>query len=151
MGSRPELISVAVKVIYEAMNELDQGELKVSGMDRLLEYPEFSDPDRMKEVLGAIEQKDDILRMVSDQSGSGDVGVVIGSESAVKVMDRSALVYKPIVQNGRTVGAIGVLGPARMDYAKVLATLEGISGNVETLLSPEQKQLQDGSGSSHDE
>jgi heat-inducible transcriptional repressor len=82
--------------------------------------------------------------MVSDPDGNGDVGVVIGSESAVKVMDRSALVYKPIVQNGKTVGAIGVLGPARMDYAKVLATLEGISGNVESLLSPEQKQLQDG-------
>jgi heat-inducible transcriptional repressor len=151
MGSRPELVSVAVKIIYEAMNELDQGELKVSGMDRLLEYPEFSDPDRMKEVLGAIEQKDDILRMVSDPDGNGDVGVVIGSESAVKVMDRSALVYKPIVQNGKTVGAIGVLGPARMDYAKVLATLEGISGNVESLLSPEQKQLQDGSKPLHDE
>jgi len=143
MGNRAELVSVVVKVIYEAMNELDQGELKVSGMDRLLQYPEFNDPDRMKELLGAIEQKDDILRMVSDPNGDG-VNVVIGSESAVKVMDNSALVYKPIVQNGKTVGAIGVLGPARMDYAKVLATLEGISGNVETLLSPEQKQIQDG-------
>ena len=145
MGSRPELVSVAVKIIYEAMNELDQGELKVSGMDRLLEYPEFSDPDRMKEVLGAIEQKDDILRMVSDPDGNGDVGVVIGSESAVKVMDRSALVYKPIVQNGKTVGAIGVLGPARMDYAKVLATLEGISGHVESLLSPDGRHIEEGS------
>jgi len=72
------------------------------------------------------------------------VSVVIGSESAVKVMARSALVYQPIIQNGKTVGAIGVLGPARMDYAKVLATLEGISGNVESLLSPEQKQIEDG-------
>ena len=150
MGSRAELVSVVVKVIYEAMNELDQGELKVSGMDRLLQYPEFNDPDRMKEVLGAIEQKDDILRMVSapGDEGINGIGVVIGSESAVKVMDNSALVYKPIVQNGKTVGAIGVLGPARMDYAKVLATLEGISGNVESLLSPEQKQLQDRGSSS---
>ena len=145
MGSRPELVSVAVKIIYEAMNELDQGELKVSGMDRLLEYPEFSDPDRMKEVLGAIEQKVDILRMVSDPDGNGDVGVVIGSVSAVKVIDRSALVYKPIVQNGKTVGAIGVLGPARMDYAKVLATLEGISGHVESLLSPDGRHIEEGS------
>ena len=145
MGNRAELISVVVKVIYEAMNEMDQGELKVSGMDRLLQYPEFNDPDRMKELLGAIEQKDDILRMVSDPNGDGanGVSVVIGSESAVKVMDKSALVYRPIVQDGRTVGAIGVLGPARMDYAKVLATLEEISGNVESLLSPEQKQLRD--------
>ena len=144
MGSRPELVSVAVKVIYEAMNELDQGELKVSGMDRLLEYPEFADPDRMKEVLGAIEQKDEILSMVSDPDGDG-INVVIGSESAVKVLDKSALVYKPIVQNGKTVGAIGVLGPARMDYAKVLATLEGISGNVESLLSPDGRHIEEGS------
>ena len=146
MGSRAELISVVVKIIYEAMSELDEGELKVSGMDRLLEYPEFSDPDRMKEVLGAIEQKDAILSMVSDPDGDG-VNVVIGSESSVKVMDKSALVYKPIVHNGKTVGAIGVLGPARMDYAKVRATLEGISGNIETMLHPDQKQIENGGDS----
>ncbi len=140
MGDRSPLISVTVKVIYEAMSELDEGELKVSGMDRLLEYPEFSDPDRMKEVLGAIESKDDILNMVSGAGHEG-VNVVIGSESAVKVMDHSALVYKPIVKDGRTVGAIGVLGPARMDYAKVLATIEGISGSIETMLGAEPKKL----------
>ena len=140
MGDRAALVSVAVKVIYEAMSELDEGELKVSGMDRLLQYPEFNDPDRMKEVLGAIENKDDILRMVSDPDREG-VNVVIGSESAVKVMEHSALVYKPIVKDGRTVGAIGVLGPSRMDYAKVLATIEGISGSVESMLSAEQRKL----------
>ncbi len=140
LGMHAGLVSVTVKVIYEAMSELDAGELKVSGMDRLLEYPEFNDPERMKEVLGAIESKEDILRMVSDPEGDG-INVVIGSESSVKVMDRSALVYKPIVRDGKTVGAIGVLGPSRMDYAKVLATLEGISGNIEALIAPEQKKL----------
>ncbi len=143
MGERAALVSVVVKVLYEAMSELDEGELKVSGMDRLLEYPEFSDPDRMKEVLGAIESKDDILRMVSDTERDG-VSVVIGSESSVKVMENSALVYKPIVRDGKTVGAIGVLGPSRMDYAKVLATIEGISGSIETMLGTEQKQIEDG-------
>ncbi len=143
MGERAALVSVAVKVIYEAMSELDEGELKVSGMDRLLEYPEFSDPDRMKEVLGAIESKEDILKMVSDPGKDG-VNVVIGSESAVKVMDHSALVYKPIVKDGKTVGAIGVLGPSRMDYAKVLATIEGISGNVESLLGGDKKHIEGG-------
>ncbi len=151
MGDRAALVSVAVKVIYEAMSELDEGELKVSGMDRLLEYPEFSDPDRMKEVLGAIESKDDILRMVSAPERRHDgVNVVIGSESAVKVMDHSALVYKPIVKDGKTVGAIGVLGPARMDYAKVLATIEGISGNIESMLISETKQITDGTTSPSD-
>ena len=147
MGGNAALVSVVVKVIYEAMSELDEGELKVSGMDRLLEYPEFNDPDRMKELLGAIESKDDILRMVSDPERDG-VNVVIGSESSVKVMDHSALVYKPIIKDGKTVGAIGVLGPARMDYAKVLATIEGISGSVEAVLGAEQKMLTDGGAGS---
>ena len=144
MGERAPLVGVVVKVIYEAMSEFDEGELKVSGMDRLLQYPEFSNPDRMKEVLGAIENQEDILKMVSDREGDG-INVVIGSESAVKVMDHSALVYKPIVKDGKTLGAIGVLGPARMDYAKVLATLEGLSGSIDTLLeSNDPKQISDG-------
>ena len=77
-------------------------------------------------------------------SGDGDISVVIGSESSVKVMDNSALVYKPIVKDGKTLGAIAVLGPARMDYAKVLATLEGLSGNITSLLNEDRKQLPNG-------
>jgi transcriptional regulator of heat shock response len=49
-------------------------------------------------------------------------------------MSNSALVFKPIVKDGKTLGAIGVLGPRRMDYAKVLATLEGLSGNIENII-----------------
>ncbi len=134
MGENAALVSVVVKVIYEAMSELDEGEVKVSGMDRLLEYPEFSDPERMRQVLNVIEGKEDILRLVSDIERDG-VSVVIGSEdSSIQIMDHSALVYKPIVKDGKTVGAIGVLGPARMDYARVLATIEEITGSVEAVL-----------------
>ncbi len=150
MGDRAAIISPVVKIIYEAMSELDEGELKVSGVDHLLEYPEFSDPDRMKELLGAIENKEELLDVMSDPTGDG-INVVIGSESSVKVMDRSALVYKPIVKDGKTLGAIGVLGPARMDYAKVLATLEGLSGNIECLLEDDPKQLPPNGGNDTNE
>ena len=77
--------------------------------------------------------------MMSDPHETG-VNVVIGSESAVRVMDNSALVYIPIVKDGKNLGTVGVLGPARMDYARVLATLEGISENISSLLDGE-KQL----------
>lgn len=143
MGDRSNLVAPVIKAIYEVMNEMDEGEFKVSGVDRLLQYPEFSSPDKMKEVLSAIEKPDEILNMVSSPDGDG-ARVVIGSESTVRVMDHSALVYIPIVKDGRNLGTIGVLGPARMDYAKVLATLEKISGNITSLLD-EEKRLTDGS------
>ncbi len=134
MGERAQIVTPIIKIIYESMNELDGGDLKVSGMDRLLQYPEYSNKDQLRELLGALEKKEDILDLVSEPESDG-VNVVIGSESSVKVMNNSALVYKPVVRDGKTLGAIGIIGPRRMDYAKVVATIEGLAGNVESLLN----------------
>ena len=134
MAGDTVLVNTVMKSIYEVLSELDSGELKVSGLDRLLQYPEFSDAENLGELLGALERKDDILDLVSETDGEG-VNVVIGSESSVKVINNSTLVFKPIRSNGRTVGAIGVIGPLRMDYARVLATLDNLGGNVSHLLS----------------
>ncbi len=128
------LVNTVMKCIYEMLGELDSGELKVSGLDRLLQYPEFSDAENLGELLGAFERKEDILDLVSDTEGEG-VSVVIGSESSVKVINKSTFVYRPIKSNGRTVGAIGVVGPLRMDYARVLATLDSLGGNISHLLN----------------
>lgn len=143
MGAFSWMVGTGIKVIYDLLNELDAGEMQVAGIDHLLQYPEYSDTAQFRELLGTLEKKDDILDLVSTTDGEGDINVLIGSESRVKVMNNSALVFKPIVKDGKTLGAIGVLGPRRMDYAKVLATLEGLSGNIENLIQP-NKQLHDG-------
>ena len=134
MGDKAGIVNPIIKIIYESMNELDDGDLKISGMDRLLQYPEYSNKDQLRELLGALENKDDILELVSDPESDG-VNVVIGSESSVKVMNNSALVFKPVVRDGKTIGAIGIIGPRRMDYAKVVATIDGLAGNVESILN----------------
>ena len=134
MGNRSDMISVAVKGIYETMSELDGGELKLSGLNRLLQYPEYADSEQLGELLGALESKDEILDLVKDESDSDGVKVVLGSESSVKVMNQSAIVYKQIKKNGRTIGAVGIIGPLRMDYAKVLATIDSLGGNISDLI-----------------
>lgn len=134
MAGDGALVGTVMKAIYEILSELDSGELKVSGLDRLLQYPEFSDAENLGELLGALERKDDILDLVSDSEEKG-VNVVIGSEGSVKVINNSTLVFKPIKRGGRTVGAIGVIGPLRMDYGRVLATLDNLGGNISHLLN----------------
>ncbi len=128
------LLNAIFKAIYEMVSDLDSGELKVSGLQKLLQYPEFADAQNLGELLGALERKDDILDLVSGAEGDR-VNVVIGTESEVKVINNSTLVFKPILRGGRTVGAIGVIGPLRMDYAKVLATLDNLGENITHLLS----------------
>lgn len=142
MGADSRIINPIVKSIYDVMNEVDNGELKVSGLGRLLQYPEYSDKEKFGGIISAFEQKDELLDLVS-QNVDEELGVFIGSESSVKVMDQSAIIFKPIKKNGKTVGAVGVIGPRRMDYAKVLATLESIGGNISNIIDDDGNKLTD--------
>ena len=142
LGGDARAFGPIIKVIYDTMSESETGDLRISGLNRLLQYPEFSDAENLGELLGAFERKDDILDIVSGLDGE-NVNVVIGSESSVKVINNSTLVFKPIRSGGRTVGAIGVIGPLRMDYARVLATLDNLGGNISHLLG-EAKHIQKG-------
>ena len=144
LGNDAHLASDLIKAVYDLLNELDEGEVKVSGLDRLLQYPEYSDVAQLQALLGTLENKEEFLDLVSKSEGN-DVSVLIGSESEVKVMNNSALVFKPITKDGKTIGAIGILGPRRMDYAKVLATLEGLTGNIADLIGS-NNQLTGGKG-----
>lgn len=143
MGADAAMVNPAIKVVYDILSELDQGEMRVSGINHLLQYPEYSDVEQLQELLGTLEKKEDILNLVSKSESDG-INVVIGSESEVKVMNNSALVFKPIVKDGKTLGAIAVLGPRRMDYAKVLATLEGLSGNIANIIHTNHNLLDKG-------
>lgn len=144
LGNDAPLAEQTVKIIYALLREADAGEMKVSGINHLLRYPEYSDRGQFQELLGALEKKEDILDLVSRNQVNDDINVLIGSESRVEVMNNSALVFKPIVKDGKTLGAIGVLGPRRMDYAKVLATLQELSGNIEDIIKTSAKPTNEG-------
>ncbi len=145
LGDYSSLAQMLIKSIYEVMNEMSGGSLRYSGIDRLLGYPEYSDMSQFRELLGALERQDDILDMI-DGGEKDDISVYIGSESPVKVMNNSSIVFKPIKKNGRTVGAIGVIGPTRMDYAKVMATISSIGGNISTLLDDSTEPKKNSTG-----
>ncbi len=136
MGEGAYLVNPAVKCVYEVMNEIDGGEMRLAGVNRLLNYPEYSDTQQFGELLGTLEDQDEILDLVS-QADSDEINVLIGSESPVKVMNNSALVFKPIKKNGRTVGVIGVLGPRRMNYKQVLETIDDLVGNISGMIGSE--------------
>ena len=142
MGDAAFLVNPAVKCVYEVMNEIDGGEMKLSGINHLLKYPEYADTEELGRLLGTLESQEEILDLVST-SETDDINVLIGSESSVKVMNNSSLVFTPIKKDGRTVGVIGVLGPRRMNYKQVLQTLGDIGGSISFMMD-EDRQLAPG-------
>ena len=84
MGVDSRVVNPIIKCIYDVMSEMDHGELKFSGLGRMLQYPEYSDKEKLGELLSTFEQKEDILNLVSENSDEG-LCVFIGSESSVAV------------------------------------------------------------------
>ncbi len=146
-GDGDSLVGPVMKCICGTLGEDFDGEVRLSGVNHLLEYPEYADAHKFKELLGVLEEKRDLLKLVSESDSDEDKPqVIIGSENSVEEMQDSALVFQKIKSGGKVVGAIGILGPRRMDYSKVISTVEYIAENISGLLDPE-KGLPPGEGS----
>jgi len=138
MGEYDFLVSPVVKAICETISVFDGGELRFEGINKLLAFPDYYDMDRLRELLALFEKKETLLEVLSDEARKDDhVQVFIGRENVVKVMDNSTLVFKTVTQNGRPVGAIGIIGPTRMDYRRVIATIDSLTAGVTDALSTE--------------
>ena len=124
------IINTVVKSIYEATNEIGS-EIRFEGINRLIQYPEYKNLDKLQQMISALEEKNDIINAVSTIDQSDDeTKIFIGSENMVKIMDNSTLIYKNLKLNGKTIGAIGIIGPCRMDYSRVLATIDKLSDEI---------------------
>jgi len=146
MGEFEYLVSPVIKAVCETISVFDGGDIRFEGINRLLSYPEFYDMDRLRDMLALFEKKDALLEVLSEEASHDDrVQVYIGRENLVKVMDNSTLVFKAIVDQGRTVGAIGIIGPTRMDYGRVIATIDRLSkGVTEALEAPKKNDSNSG-------
>lgn len=130
LGNLAPLVNPAVKALYEVMHEAGGGDLKIDGVNHLLEYPEYSEPAQLKEMLDLFENKENILKLVSNADESKDLQVHIGSENAIGAMSNSAFIYRTVKKGGKVVGAVGVIGPTRMDYSRVIGILNHLSEGI---------------------
>ena len=132
IGVGGAIVAPAVKAVYEAIGGSADADLRFEGVNRLLEYPEFSDIDKIRGMLEMMENKQEMIKILSE-ADSDKVNVYIGGDEQEGLVDNSALIFKKLTIGGRVVGAIGVLGPSRMDYSKVISTMEYLSRQISVL------------------
>lgn len=144
MGEYEFMVSPIVKSIYEAVSNGGSGELRFDGVNRLLEYPDVYDSGALQDMLTMFEDKDDLIDAISDEStehsDDGNVRVFIGSENVIKNMNNSTLIFKPVMKGGKAVGAIGIIGPIRMDYSRVIAMIDELAKGIDEIMN-EQRAL----------
>jgi heat-inducible transcriptional repressor len=97
----------------------------------LLDQPEFRDPRRIRDVFAAVETKERLLEVIDQMLGDEGVSVAIGEEVDEPSLRCCALVatrYGSRADDAQgSVGVLGVIGPSRMDYGRVIALVEYLS------------------------
>ena len=118
------LLSKALQLSKKALAEELEPELYLGGKINLLESPEFSEVGRMKTLLQALEEKNLLLTLLDKTMDAEGVQIFIGSEVQLSDMQTLSIITSPYRQGKNVVGALGIIGPTRMDYLNLIPIVE---------------------------
>ncbi|MFZ0962540.1 MAG: heat-inducible transcriptional repressor HrcA [Terriglobia bacterium] len=131
------LNNVATLFMWGALSEEETGGLIVDGTAKILEGPEYADVQKIKQLVRTLEEKAKLARILEAclQTPEAGVRILIGRENAEKQMQHCTLVVAPLHYRDRAVGALGVVGPIRMEYDRAMSTVEYVADLCSRLLS----------------
>ena len=125
---------VADEVISVVSEQAAKKDLVLGGVGHVLDYPEYSESGKAKDFLKLLETKDKLYNMLSATTDM-EFTIRIGSENPYDEFKGMSIVTATYKVGGENVGSYGVIGPTRMDYAKVLSVLQYVGRNMNNILS----------------
>ena len=135
-GELGELVSNIINAIAAAIGSADGIQIFTSGATNIFKYPELSDTNRASGLISTLEEKKLLTGLLADdpdEEGSENTGiqVYIGQETSVSSMEDCAVVTATYEFEEGVYGKVGILGPKRMDYEKVVDALKNVTGNLD--------------------
>lgn len=127
------LLERVLRIDPDSTDGLSEDDLVVATRLALLDQPEFRDPLRLRTLLGTVEEKERIIALLGRMLEDGRVGVLFGEEAGEPGLRDCALVAAPYGRGG-ALGSVGVIGPSRMDYARVIPLVGFVSGVLTEML-----------------
>ena len=135
-GSHREIVGNVLDAVADAITVDDDLEIYTSGATNIFRYPELSDQERAKNLIGAFEEKELLTNLVQetlDKEGNQGIQVYIGSETPVQMMKDCSVVTATYELEEGVKGTIGIIGPKRMDYEKVVNTLKTLTTQLDNI------------------
>ena len=138
-GEFADILEQVLGGVVDAIHSANELEIYTSGTTNILKYPELGDIEHTSELLEAIEEKqvlneliDDSLNKAEDNHG---IQIYIGDEAPVQRMKDCSIVTATyeLAEGGK--GTIGIIGPKRMDYKKVVSTLKDLTEELDTIFN----------------
>lgn len=135
-GEIAALMQAAVKVSSEVLTEAQEDDVVISGERNLLSVSDFSsDMGQLRRAFELFEQKAQLMRLLDVSSKAEGVRIFIGGESKVVPIEELSIVSANYEVDGQVVGTLGVIGPTRMPYDRMIQIVDITSRLVSNALS----------------
>lgn len=134
-GVYSELIGDVIDAVAEAIHSDEELEIYTSGTNNILKYPELADREKAGELIHTFEEKKPLTELALGTLAGENTGiqVYIGEESPIESLKDCSVVTATYELEDGMKGTIGIVGPKRMDYDKVVSTLKSIKVQLDDL------------------
>ena len=137
-GMHASILEGIFNGIVEAIHEADDMEIYTSGATNMLKYPELMNPDHTTALLDTLVEKKALVKLVDDtvnQEERHGIQVYIGNETPVQSLKDCSIVTATYELEEGGTGTVGIIGPKRMDYQKVVNTLKNLTDDLDEIFN----------------
>lgn len=138
-----KIYEVAWKLTRQAFNIEAGNELYLEGAANILTHLDFNDYNKMRNIFKIIEEKKILCNILQNEIKGNGVKVFIGKENTCKDLADCSIVSSTYKAKDKTIGALGIIGPKRMEYPKMIALVECMSKVVNKTLSKLMKETEE--------
>lgn len=135
LGRKEQILMPVLDFVHETIRALNGSEIYVENPQHILNHPEYHELSKAKQLISLLEDKESIKHAIEQGDSEKDINIVIGQENEIDQMKSTSLVTAKYLVGGHTLGKIGIVGPTRMDYAKVVSALGSISKSLEEIIN----------------
>jgi len=120
-----ELMIDAISIAQQALStDADRSEYVMSGETKLMDFNDLSNIDTLRQLFDAFNQQREILHLLDRSIAAHGVQIFIGEESGYRILDECSVVAAPYRVDADTVGVLGVIGPTRMAYERIIPIVD---------------------------
>lgn len=135
MVHQMDFIEQAINLLDESFSFEKEKKVYLGGTANILNQPDFKDVSKIKKIFDVLEEETLLSKLLEEASVEDRMQVIIGEEIKIEDMQECSLITATYRVGEKTIGSIGVLGPTRMDYSKVITIVEHITEELNGILN----------------
>ena len=139
-GPNADVVEKVLEAVADAISMEGEVPIYTSGATNIFKYPELTTDDTASQIIGTLEEKQQLARLLTANLGDEDkqgIQIYIGNENSVQAMKDCSVVTATYELKDGLQGTIGIVGPKRMDYDKVVTILKNVMAQLDTMFDKE--------------